>query len=1375
MKKLVLLGVAATALAVGGLSSLKTNHVKEELDAQIIVQVKGSTANLTEDGVIRTQNAVINQISEITTSYKVVERYTALINGFVLDVNSSHVSAIESLPNVKHVDYNTLHSVTYTESDLDKEVKNLVKVTTAKANVSANTMNVPSDTSEGEGVLIAILDTGYLLNGETYDADGKVKETGVTHNAFTALASDVKVHDTKSTIEQKISASKNFHGRPSAGHSVYYNSKVPFFYDYGGSTSVRGQVGEEDYDVFAPKQEHGTHVASIAAGNDPSYKGIAPKAQLALMKVFTDYYPSPEDAAAGYTQSTGAYDSSILKALEDCAVLGVDVINLSLGSALDDFDSNATVQQAIKLLQNRDVFVNAAAGNEGKNTFHGSAYEYWDVTETEPGILSSYSNNEGAMTVAAAQADKEYYETALIINNKVISFKDQITNYTSSDGEVVYDPERHLSDLLETNPSGEFEWVKIGGWGEPKDYEGVDAKGKIAIVDRGETTFVEKINAAVSKGAIAVGIIDNDPTNTDFSFRMDLSGATPKVPVVLILFKDKATIEASPDHTAKLIANQESDNPNARTMTTFSSDGPTYDLRIKPEISTPGQSILGAVNDDKDAYEYYDGTSMATPNYCGVVALMIGSKLYQEPTEERTKEVINQEVKEYRSSINARIMSTAEPMKDEFGTNLESVRRQGAGLVNVGNALSSSVYLDGATNATLSKKAKIELGNNEQIKNGNVALSFTTVNEGAAVTYTAKTYVYRPALATLTDEEKYPTLVGKKLQATYDELIATGEQTITVQPDQNIVSLNTVALSSDAKAEIDANFEYGCYLEGYVMLTAEGKETLSIPFLGFYGDMSKASPVEPFKFERDNTKTYQSDITNSVVANWKGLKNADYASDWVVGQFKSMKDLSLEKFIYNESNLREVTDDNKRTMNPVGINPYTLEQSPNDIYVGNNGYSNTMIISQYVLRSVKDNTLTITQKSTGKVILTDHMFDAWFGAEEDDDGNYISFPLRKSHINVDYWSAGLIADRAYTIIPLFAYDDDGNNLGNYPDGDYTIKFSYVLTDGSVFEKQYNLHINSQTPTIKSVEKVTISGEEYYRVRYESISMDYLVINGEGQNIKKDDNGYYYDIKMSDFENRYAFVNANDSVFANLNTVLSFDNEEGISVSNSKLNMQYTFDYTKTDDSATKRTYTIKFYKNEKPTSITGTSTITMKVPSGVNKDKLIVTAKNTRACVKFSGDYMSFSVKATTFTLDWSDSNDTSYALEGLQAYSSQREMFVGDTFSNDSIFVIGEYATGFYQEITSGYTVDASEVDTSKAGKYKIKVTYQGKTANIRVEVKVKGDVTPKEATLEDTPEVTDKPARKCGGEIVATSVILTSIAAVGLVLLTIKKRKED
>lgn len=64
---------------------------------------------------------------------------------------------------------------------------------------------------------------------------------------------------------------------------------------------------------------HGTHVAGIAAGDGGEITGAAPKAQIAVMKVFGDYVGS-------------AYTTDILAALCDAAALGVDVINMSLGS-----------------------------------------------------------------------------------------------------------------------------------------------------------------------------------------------------------------------------------------------------------------------------------------------------------------------------------------------------------------------------------------------------------------------------------------------------------------------------------------------------------------------------------------------------------------------------------------------------------------------------------------------------------------------------------------------------------------------------------------------------------------------------------------------------------------------------------------------------------------------------------------------------------------------------------------------------------------------------------------------------------------------------------------------------------------------------------
>ncbi len=94
--------------------------------------------------------------------------------------------------------------------------------------------------------------------------------------------------------------------------SVYLSGKVPYVFDYADHDTDVNHHGGSD---------HGTHVAGIVAANpaDGSVTGVAPQAQLMILKVFPD-------------GSTGANSDDILAALEDCVTLGVDVVNLSLGS-----------------------------------------------------------------------------------------------------------------------------------------------------------------------------------------------------------------------------------------------------------------------------------------------------------------------------------------------------------------------------------------------------------------------------------------------------------------------------------------------------------------------------------------------------------------------------------------------------------------------------------------------------------------------------------------------------------------------------------------------------------------------------------------------------------------------------------------------------------------------------------------------------------------------------------------------------------------------------------------------------------------------------------------------------------------------------------
>lgn len=141
----------------------------------------------------------------------------------------------------------------------------------------------------GKNSAVAILDTGLDLS----------------HPAFSSVNSPKY---SKDDIENVIKNNKMTIGKLNVS-KVYINDKIPYAYDYADvDTNVSGG------------DSHGTHVAGIVGANGGGIvEGVAPDAQLLIMKVFGD-------------STGGAYDDDILAALDDSVKFGVDSINMSLGS-----------------------------------------------------------------------------------------------------------------------------------------------------------------------------------------------------------------------------------------------------------------------------------------------------------------------------------------------------------------------------------------------------------------------------------------------------------------------------------------------------------------------------------------------------------------------------------------------------------------------------------------------------------------------------------------------------------------------------------------------------------------------------------------------------------------------------------------------------------------------------------------------------------------------------------------------------------------------------------------------------------------------------------------------------------------------------------
>ena len=1353
MKKILVLGIATLmAVGVGAAIGKTIAYDREARDARIIVQLDSPFENKSEQRVLNEQRAIISNIrNEVTYNVKVNSHFSRVLNAFTMEVNSKYVSKIRNIPGVKRVEYDTYHEVSSTESDLLR--RNANPIDTPTTNISRETMNIPDGTNEGEGTLIAILDSSFMIHASSPATDPLIPGfDDVTHAAFTALDDGVSVKYTQEGIKAVIDAAGNtFNGKYDATHSTYLNNKVPFYYDYGGDVSLKSpnddrHPGECDYDVYTEGSDHGNHVASIAAGNDPMYKGIAPKAQLALMKVFTatTYYQQAQDENGNIVNkkviSVGAYDECILKAFEDCAVLKVDVINMSLGSALSELKGQDSLAfEAIKNLERSGVEFSISAGNEGKDTYYNSAYEYWTTDMVETGILGSYATSDEAMVIAAGEPTRQYYDTALIVNNNVVAFSDQVTNRSTAD----YDPERFFVDLLTLpgHSDGKFDWIKIPGLGSSEDFDSLKENdedrpvaGKIAVVDRGDLTFATKIQNSIYAGAIACAIIDNNPSATDFTFRMSI-GYTPSIPVVALLYKDKAIFgEGGTTGTCQLLTDEIQNNPLAYQVSSYSSDGPTGDLRMKADITTPGSNILGAVYEGGEhAYDYYSGTSMAAPNFAGVYALMLSEHLNDAA---------------WKNSINDRLMSAARPSKDKLGTELASPRRQGAGYIDVEKALNDKIYLDGSADpANLMKKAKVELFNGDAINSGLIDLNFTTISEfDEPKNLLTELYVYRPKTASnvLSADNYEEKLANATLASINDQLIAKVDGTITIAPGANAAHVS-YQIEQDALDEIDNVFEYGCYIEGFLIIKDEDGKFASLPYLGFYGDYENAIPVEPFKFERDNSKVYPSDLLNSIGNKWAGKTGIDYGSDWVSGNWDDISDLSLDDYLYNDTKMRDLLDLNKNKVVPVGTNPYTGEIESQDIYMGNNGFSNTMLIQQYVMRTVEDNTITITNKANNKVVLTDHMFDVLYGAMEDENGDDYQWPLYKSHLNIDWYQSGILATRAYTIIPLYEYEYDEANKkyivgDNFPDGEYEIKFSYDIYGGGTYEKKYTLHIDSDAPQIKSIEEIEKNGEKYIRVRYEELKLSYLAINAYKKEIMEDEQGYYYDLKVSDYQAKdKIYIKSYDFAQAINGSLTHVSDPNHITLSRSDFMNGH--DFTQNFEEIDKHAFSVSFayLKSNKKVTLTGNVGVAINIANykyaGAEIKVYTQNAAGAKTEIPFvqNGDTIIFSGDVyATFVVDC-DVNDI----------DNTPEVPPEDSSSSIPPSSVPSEPTSSEIPATSETSVPVSEASSNAP------------------------------ASSEETQP---QPGKKgCGGSIIASSAILAITATIGLVFVFSKKKREE
>ncbi len=745
----------------------------------------------------------------------------------------------------------------------------------------------------GKGTIVAVLDTGC----------------DYTHSAFTSHQVESPLYD-RSDIERLLPDTVAYSYDESLEvREVYYGNitgnKIAFGYDYA----------DKDPDIMPASNGHGTHVAGIIGGKDSTITGVAIDTQFAIMKVFSD-------------SKQGAEDGDILAALEDSVTLGVDAINMSLGSScgfsreVDEEFKNELYDS----IEAAGISLVVAASNDHSSGYGNDRGNTNKTDNPDSATVGAPSTYGSAMSVASISGTKDKY---MLANGEREVFFHQSVNQSAKEYDFF-----EMLGITADNPRAEYEYVTIPGVGMAINYSGLDVEGKIALVRRGDNTFEEKIQFATEAGAIAVIIYNNV-----FGDIIMTVGNHIKIPAVSIGKDDGDVLAAQETGTIVFDFN----NQAGPFMSDFSSWGPTPDLKLKPEITAHGGNILSSI--PGGGYEEQSGTSMAAPNMCGITVLI------RQYVKEKYPEMSATEV---RDMVNQLCMSTATIALNKVG-NPYSPRKQGAGIADIAKATSTLAYLyvDGMG------KTKLELGDDPR-REGVYTMKVNLKNiSDQAVSYRLGNITMTESIST--SEPEYVAEMAYLLSNAAEYTVENGtyaDDVVTVAAGQTATITVKLTLSSADKAYINTNFANGMFVEGYLTFdnTAEGGIDLNAPFLAFFGDWGEA-PIFDLDYYEEETEAH-----NNAIDEDDKIK-ADYYPTTPLGTYYYDYLMPLGAYVFK-------VDENAYT--PI---PATRERAAISYY--KDCISGIYGVFAGLLRGAKEMSITIVNTATGETVWSETQYNCY--------------------------------------------------------------------------------------------------------------------------------------------------------------------------------------------------------------------------------------------------------------------------------------------------------------------------------------------------------------------------------------------------------------
>lgn len=927
---------------------------KSDDEITVIVRLKGdSLMDAAEAAGKDASDFVLTDAGKrfVAEAEKRIDKVIAAFDDEILSVKYHYTTLFQGFScKIKYKDLTKLEKASAVRTVMISEQYNPAETATDNALNAYGTgiYNSSGTGLTGKGIVVAVLDTGL----------------DYTHSAFQRLpdcAPALTADQVEELFPMLAASSLNEEGR---WQSTYHSTKVPYTFDYA----------DKDSDVY-PVNDHGTHVAGIIAGKDDVITGVAIDAQLVIMKVFGN-------------EDQGAEQEDILAGLSDSVLLGVDVINMSLGSSCGF--SRAADDEGINEIYDsvRDAGINliVAASNSSSSAKGSENGDTNLVSNPDSATIGSPATYPSSVSVASVTGAKTHY---LYANGEQPIY---LVKAKRNNGDEI----EFYDLMLNGKKTAELEYVLVPGIGNDGNYETVDVKGKIAVVKRGVTTFEEKVDTAKNHGAIGV-IIYNNVSGT-----ISMTIGVSTMPACSVSMDSGKYFEAHP--TGKLVLDAE--NLAGPFMSDFSSWGPNSDLELSPDVTSYGGDINSAV---RGGYDILSGTSMACPNLAGSAALVRESVKEKFP---------NLTAKETMTMVNRLLMSTASILRNEAG-NPYSPRKQGAGLADAERAIKTPAYLlvEG------SDKTKLSLGDDPN-KTGEYRLVFHLVNTSAA------TLSYALNVITMTEgvssdgktvaEQAYllsPSVSYEVSNGTLRGNMVTvsgyGDATVTV----------TVKLSDADREYLDAKFKNGMYVEGFVTLAAQDCDTdLTIPYLGFWGDWTKAPMLDVTEFEVGKEQK------DSSILEDEKLKPDVFATIPMVGYYNGTGRTEDDFGYYYMGRVGFILADGYEQ--PATLEKYCSLTSSKD------GNFKLYYIAAGLLRNAKTVKMKITDSVTGEVVFekeTQNCRKSYYNGQQT--GGYVM-------VDFDASEAGLANNTKYDFTMTCSLDWDGEQ---HNDND-TFSFSFYMDD-----------------------------------------------------------------------------------------------------------------------------------------------------------------------------------------------------------------------------------------------------------------------------------------------------------------------------------------